>query len=156
MQLEDPAREFQLYHPSVFYLLRSWLGSLSTFWQSRSCDIGAIVSQGPVTDQQGSRSNHTAMDLQVLIGGLEESGATEALQHAFRQSSDAIQFNKQIHTWFDAFRTLKLIHHLRDHHLPSISFQTLVTEPNLDHLLRHESTLPCLHKKLCKDWLDIG
>jgi len=155
MELENPAREFLLYHPAVFGLLRSWLGSLPAFWQSRSSDIGVILSRGPVTDQQGSLSNHSPMDLQVLIGGLEESGATEALQHAFKQSSDAKQFNRQIHTWFDAFRTLKLIHHLRDHHLPSISFEALVTEPNLDHFLRHESTLPRLHKILRKDWLDI-
>jgi hypothetical protein len=145
MELENPAREFLLYHPAVFGLLRSWLGSLPTFWQSRSSDIGVILSI----------SNHSPMDLQVLIGGLEESGAAEALQHAFRQSSDAKQFNRQIHTWFDAFRTLKLIHHLRDHHLPSIGFETLVTEPNLDHLLKHESTLPGLHTTLRKDWLDI-
>jgi len=155
MELKDPAREFLFYHPCVFYLLRSWLGSLSTFWQSRSSDIGAILSQGPVTDQQGSFSNHPPMDLQVLIGGLEESRATEALQHAFRQSSDANQFKRQMHTWFDAFRTLKLIHHLRDHHLPSISFEALVTEPILDHLLKYESTLPYLHKTLRRDWLDI-
>ena len=145
MELENPAREFLLYHPAVFGLLRSWLGSLPAFWQSRSSDISAILSL----------SNHSPMDLQVLIGGLEESGAAEALQHALRQSSDAKQFNRQIHTWFDAFRTLKLIHHLRDHHLPSISFEALVTEPNLDHFLRHESTLPRLHKILRKDWLDI-
>jgi hypothetical protein len=56
-----------------------------------------------------------------------------------------------MHTWFDAFRTLKLIHYLRDHHLPSISYQALVAEHNLDHLLRHESTLPCLHETLLKD-----
>ena len=138
MELEDPAREFLLYHPSVFGLLRSWLGSLPTFCQSRSSDIGAILSQ---------------MDLQILIDGLEKSGATEALQHAFRQSSDANQFKRQMHTWFDAFRTLKLIHYLRDHHLPSISFEALVTENNLDHLLRHESALPSLHKTLRKDLL---
>ena len=47
MELEDPAREFLLYHPSVFGLLRSWLGSLPAIWQSRSSDIGAILSRGP-------------------------------------------------------------------------------------------------------------
>ncbi len=141
MELEDPAREFLLYHPSVFALLRSWLGSLPAFWQSRSSDIAAILSQ---------------MDLQALIGPLGESGATEALQHALRQSSDADQFHRQMHTWFDAFRTLKLIHHLRDHLLPSISFEALMTEQDLDHLIRHEDTLPCLQKALRKDWLGIG
>ena len=155
MELEDPPREFLLYHPSVFDLLRYWLGSLPTFWQSRSSDIDAILSRGTATGQQSSLSNHPSMALQALIGGLEGSGATEALQHAFRQSNDALQFNRQMHTWFDAFRTLKLIHHLRDHHLPSISFEALVTEQNLDHLMKHESNLSGLHKTLRKDWLDF-
>jgi hypothetical protein len=148
MELEDPAREFLLYHPSVFGLLRSWLGSLSTFWQKRSSEIGALLSQAPATGRQDSFSIHTAMDLQALVSGLEELGATEALQHALRQSTDARQFKRQMHTWFDAFRTLKLIHYLRDHHLPSISFEVLVTELNPDHLSRHESTLPDLYKSL--------
>jgi len=133
MELENPKKEFLLYHPTVFSLLQSWLGSLPAFWQARSSDIGAILSQ------------------QVLIGGLEELGATAALQHALRQSSDARQFKRQMHTWFDAFRTLKLIHYLRDHYLPSISFEALLAEHNLDHLLGHESTLPCLHQSLIKD-----
>jgi hypothetical protein len=138
MELENPAREFQLYHPSVFSLLQRWLGSLPAFWQSRSSNMSTVLSE------------------QVLIGGLEELGATRALQHALRQSSDANQFNRQMHTWFDAFRTLKLIHHLRDHHLPSISFEALVTEQNPKHLMRHEADLSDLHKKACRDWLDLN
>ncbi len=118
MDLENPEKEFLLYHPAVFSLLQSWLGSLPAFWQARSTDIGAILSQPD------------------LIAGLEKLGATGALQHALRQSSDARQFKRQMHTWFVAFRTLKLIHYLRDHHLPSISFEALVAGHNLDHLYK--------------------
>jgi hypothetical protein len=118
MELENPEKEFLLYHPAVFSLLQSWLGSLPAFWQARSTDIGDILSQPG------------------LIAGLEKLGATGALQHALRQSSDARQFKRQMHTWFDAFRTLKLIHYLRDHHLPSISFEALLMEHNLDHLYK--------------------
>ena len=129
MELENPEKEFLLYHPAVFSLLQSWLGSLPAFWQARSSDIGAILSQPG------------------LIGGLEELGATGALQHALRQSSDASQFKRQMHTWFDAFRTLKLIHYLRDHQFPSISFEALMTEHNIDHLMGYESTLSTLQKQ---------
>jgi len=131
MELEDPAREFLLYHPAVFELLRGWLGSLAAFWQARSSDIGAVL---------------TPMDLRVLIGGLEESGASQALRHALTHSSNAEQFKRHMHTWFDAFRTLKLIHHLRDQHLPSISFEELTTAHHLDHLFRHEYMLSNLHE----------
>ncbi|NCF63154.1 MAG: hypothetical protein GWP58_09905 [Gammaproteobacteria bacterium] len=133
MQLEDPAREFLLYHPSVFDLLGSWIGSLPAFWQERSDDPGAVLPK---------------KDLPLLIGGLEQAGVADALQHALRQSSDASQFMRQMHTWFDAFRTLKLIHHLRDHFLPSISFQALMTEYRPDHLMGHESSLPPLQDSL--------
>ena len=153
MQLDDPVREFLLYHPDVFALLSVWLGCLATFWHKRSSDLPAILSLGLCADQQGSLSDFPQRDLQVLIDGLEEAGAKKALQHALRQSADATQFNRQMHTWFDAFRSLKLIHYLRDHHVPSISFEALLTEQKLDHLLRHEAGLPGLHETLCNEWL---
>jgi len=140
MEMANPAREFLLYHPAVFGLLHSWLGSLPAFWRSRSSEIAANLPQP---------------ELQGLISGLEQAGASAALQHALTQSSDAAQFNRQMHTWFDAFRTLKLIHYLRDHHLPSISLELLMTEQNVDYLLRHESTLRCLHKAVRKNWLGV-
>jgi hypothetical protein len=139
-QLEDPAREYLFYNPSVFALLRLWLGSQVAFWRVRSSDTEAILSQ---------------LDLQILIGPLEELGASKALQHALRQSADAVQFQRQMHTWFDAFRTLKFIHYLRDHHFPSIGFEVLATDENLEHLLRREPELPRLHRTLRHDWLGI-
>jgi hypothetical protein len=134
MEMENPAGDFLLYHPAVFGLLRDWLANVPGFWQSRSSDIAAVPSQ---------------MDLR-LIRGLEELGVAQALQHALRQSSRLTQFMRHMHTWFDAFRTLKLIHYLRDNHLPSISFEALMTEHDPAHLLKHEPTLPCLHEALRK------
>jgi hypothetical protein len=156
MALEDPAREFLLYHPAIFGLLRCWLDSLARFWQSQSGDIGEILYQRSDSSLVHGLSKQSPEDLQALIDGLEDSGAAEALQHAFRQSADTVQFKRQMHTWFDAFRTLKLIHHLRDHHLPSVSFEALVTEQPPDHLMRHEATLLLLHKEVCRDWLDFN
>jgi len=138
IKLDNPAGEFLLYHPSVFGFLRGWLGSLPAFWESRSDNLRAILSQP---------------DYQILVAALEESGAKQALQHALRQSSDISQFKRQMHTWFDAFRTLKLIHYLRDHHSPSISFEQLVTEQDVEHLFRHESMLSRLHETLRKPLL---
>jgi hypothetical protein len=156
MALEDPAREFLLYHPALFGLLRCWLDSLASFWQSRSGDISEILSRRSVSNGAEALPAHSAGDLQALIDGLEDCGVAGALEHAFRQSTDAAQFNRQMHTWFDAFRTLKLIHHLRDHHLPSISFEALVTEQNPKHLIRHEADLSDLHKTACRNWLDLN
>lgn len=114
LELEDPENEFLLYHPGVFELLRSWLDSLPDFWALKSSDIGAVLS---------------APEWRTLVEGLDASGVVKALEHALRQSSDEKQFKRQMHTWFDAFRTLKLIHYLRDHHLPSVSYRSLVKNP---------------------------
>lgn len=141
IQLVDPPQEFQLYHPAVFGVLRAWLTSLPDFWAARSLDIAAVLPRSPlIQEDDGSVMN--AINRRLLIAGLEHSGAGEALQHAFRQSSDLGQFERQMHTWFDAFRTLKLIHFLRDHGLPSISFQALLALRELDQMSAYEPALP--------------
>jgi hypothetical protein len=151
---ENPGQDFLLYYPGVFDLLRAWLRSWQAFWQSNSCDISAVLSDEFASNQAKDKPAYSSREIQVLIDGLEESGATGALNHAFNQSADARQFNRQMHTWFDAFRTLKLIHYLRDHVLPSICFETMLAEQKIDHLLRHESVLPILHKILCNERSD--
>jgi hypothetical protein len=72
----------------------------------------------------------------------------QALEHAFRQSGDLEQFTRQVHTWFDAFRTLKLIHALRDSELPSISYATLMADPLYQHLLTIDPDLLGYHARL--------
>ncbi len=155
MEMEDPARDFLLYHPSVFALLRVWLESLPDFWQSRSSDIAAVLSREQVSGPADGFSKPSQKELQALVDGLEEIGAASALQHAFRQSSDSKQFKRQMHTWFDAFRTLKLIHYLRDHQLPSISFEELLSGKKMAHLLKYERLLPALSKALQSNFLDV-
>ena len=126
VKLEDPAGDFLLYHPFVFELLREWLASLPAFWKSRTCDLDAVL---------------TTQGLRPLREALEAAGVARALQHALRQSSTCAQFQRQMHTWFDAFRTLKLIHYLRDHYLPSVGYRELARECNTGHLDSHEPAL---------------
>jgi hypothetical protein len=133
MELNDPADSFLLYHPGVFDLLRQWLVGLEDFWRQKSCDPAMLSTQS---------------DFRILSEGLVQIGTEEALKHALRQSSDVSQFMRQMHTWFDAFRTLKLIHYLRDHHLPSVSFNSLTTAHDIDHLWSHEPDLLQLHEIL--------
>ena len=137
--LVDPVRDFRFYHPQVFVLLKLWLEALPEIWQSQS----DVLADSDLSIQH------------VLLSGLREIGTEKALGHAFRQSRDLDQFLKQMHTWFDAFRTLKLIHHLRDHQLPSISFEELLSGKKMVHLLKHERLLPALSKALQSDFLDV-
>ena len=46
-----------------------------------------------------------------------------------------------MHTWFDAFRTLKLIHALREKLLPSVSYSKLVTNQTFRLLLKQDPGL---------------
>jgi hypothetical protein len=121
--LADPVRDFRFYDPAVFELLRQWLHSLPAIWQSRSKDLA------------------TSIESQSLLAALKQIKTDQALDHAFRQSKDLDQFTRQMHTWFDAFRTLKLIHILRDLHLPVISYAELVRNQTYSRLLRLDPNL---------------
>ena len=114
--LDDPETGFRFYHPMVFELLRLWLLALPAIWQSRSSDL----TPETFPDRPGQ-----SKERQLLLKCLEGLGTQKALEHAFRQSKDLDQFTRQMHTWFDAFRTLKLIHALRDNLLSSVSYRTL-------------------------------
>ncbi|MCJ7814599.1 MAG: hypothetical protein MUP31_00970 [Xanthomonadales bacterium] len=117
--LDDPARDFRFYHPAVFEGLKAWLRSWPGTWDSQSSELEVILMKSEFGDHDSSEMQ------QALRAGLEKMKAGEALDHAFRQSKDLEQFTRQMHTWFDAFRTLKLIHFLRDHALPSVSYDGL-------------------------------
>jgi hypothetical protein len=72
----------------------------------------------------------------------------QAVEHAFRQSKNPDQFKRQVHTWFDALRTLKLIHALRDLSLPSINYAALQASPQFHELLASDPDLSAFHELL--------
>ena len=131
--LADPVRDFRFYDPAVFELLQQWLQSLPVIWQSRSKDLAISIEN------------------QSLLAGLKQIKTDQALEHAFRQSKDLDQFTRQMHTWFDAFRTLKLIHILRDFYLPTISYAKLVRSQTYGRLLTKDPDLSAFHEQLKKD-----
>jgi hypothetical protein len=140
--LTDPVKEFRFYHPVVFELLRLWLQSLATIWQSRSCELSedVFVQQTSDPDQVHKR--------QSLLDALRKMKTEQALEHAFRQSKNLDQFKRQMHTWFDAFRTLKLIHALRDSLQANITYATLEADSIYRHLLEHDADLSAYAAKL--------
>lgn len=107
--LNDPLQEFRFYNPRVFELLQDWLMSWPVLWPSGSSDLQHYQP--------------------ALLAGLKAMGAEKALVHAFTHSKDLGQFTRQMHTWFDAFRTLKLIHFLRDEFFPSVDYNQLREHP---------------------------
>ncbi len=139
----DQVSEYRFYDPAVFGLLKTWLQSLPAVWHSGSAELAIRGFQ----DQSFKRQDH---ELQALLTGLMEIKTEQALEHAFRQSKNLDQFTRQMHTWFDAFRTLKLIHFLRDQYLSSIAYAKLKANPQYQHLLTIDPDLLAFHEHLRK------
>ena len=64
-------------------------------------------------------------DDERLVFCLEELGLEKAVAHARRHGTTPERFLKHLHDWFDAFRTLRLIHLLRDNGLGSLTYADL-------------------------------
>jgi hypothetical protein len=101
------------YNPRCFVLLGAWLDALSEFARTR-----ALRS---VRSRLGERTGQSA---QLLFAALDELGAWSALEQAAARCHGPRALEARLHTWFDAFRTLKLIHGLRARGAPSVPFRS--------------------------------
>ena len=110
---------FQLYHPAVFGHLAAWLRLLDAV-----ADAGGRMEAALEELPRGSPFFKT----ELLLASLEKMGAFPAMREAIARSADAATMRRHFHTWFDAFRTLKLVHALRDGGLPSIPWRQAVAE----------------------------
>jgi hypothetical protein len=140
--LNDLLNDYRFYDPEVFELLGLWLQSLPAIWHSRSSQLVVDIFSLPADAQD------QATGLQSLLESLQELKVEKALEHAFRQSADLDQFSRQMHTWFDAFRTLKLIHALRDRILPTISLATLESNQTFCKLLARDPELLAFYQQI--------
>ncbi|MDG2091439.1 MAG: hypothetical protein P8J61_10170 [Gammaproteobacteria bacterium] len=100
-ELNIPEDEYLFYHPYCFQYLKKWLTLFPTLWQSKDLK--------------------TLLDDELLFSSLVEIGAEEAILHATNNSKNQANFVKHMHNWFDAFKTLKFIHSLRELKLESIT-----------------------------------
>ncbi len=100
-EFKNPVDEYLFYHPHCFLLLKNWLTLMPALW--KEVDLISLI------------------DDELLLNCLAQIGVEEALSHARQHSKNQDSFVKHMHNWFDAFRTLKLIHNLRDTGLGSIN-----------------------------------
>lgn len=100
-------KEILFYNPLVFVLLKSWLDVLNQY--ASSSDMSLLRS---VLLEDPSNS-----DLKEALEALEWVDLIESLWAKSKTSQVRL---KNFHDFFDAFRTLKFIHYLRDTKLPSI------------------------------------
>jgi hypothetical protein len=116
---------FPLYHPLVFAHLAGWLEVLE-----------AIARSGGALDQPLNvlPKDNPFFRADLLEDALRRLGAFEAIRDAASKSRDAETLRRHLHTWFDAFRTRKLIHALRDGGLSSLPWREALAEAPFTNL----------------------
>ncbi len=110
---------FCLYHPAVFAHLAAWLRALAAVAHSGG-KLEAALEELP----RGNPFFRT----DLLLESLERMGAFAAVREAIGRSTEPASMLRHFHTWFDAFRTLKLVHALRDGGLSSLGFREALAE----------------------------
>jgi hypothetical protein len=115
------------YHPLGFHALRTLLQVIATYYRRSDPDLAPILCASGLGPDLAAACGQTLVAM----------GLPSALDHCRRQSSSEKQFRRQFHQWFDAFRTLKFIHGLRDRCLPQ---QTLAALEGLEPYLWPDRT----------------
>ncbi len=100
--IEGGQDEYLLYHPSSYEILRDWLRLIRE-------DSGR---NGELLTQDAARIERE------LGRFLKQEGFELAWDRIRGQAANAASRHAQFHRWFDGFRSIKLIHHLRDNGFP--------------------------------------
>lgn len=64
----------------------------------------------------------------VLSSFLKKENFSEKLRELYAHSSGSEAFRKRFFRWFDAFRAMKFVHHVRDHFYPDVPVEEAVLE----------------------------
>lgn len=101
--LANPSRDFCYYHPQTFVQLKTWLAAMPEVWFNlqRGCPPLA------------------GLNLQIQQA-LTEAGADRVWNHIKKQSANAQACQRELHTWFDGFQTLKFLRRLQAAHYPPL------------------------------------
>ena len=110
--------EFALYHPDCFSAVRDITQGLGRL--ARDGGGSSPVAAGQAVSQLLSRLRAPARDF------LEAQGALEAWRGISAQASTRVARLRQLHGWFDGFRTLKLMHHVREQTSPSLPWHEAI------------------------------
>ncbi|MFO1519131.1 MAG: hypothetical protein U1F57_05645 [bacterium] len=101
---------YPFYHPEIFSYLKKWLAVLEQFAVGLGQeDLSALLKSSFPEEED------------AVWKVLRQMEAFPAFGEAASRSSDAQTLKRHLHTWFDAFRTLKFVHGLRDACFPSVS-----------------------------------
>ncbi len=125
--------EYLLYNPASFRILKEWI----------------IEFNSPAVKNADYYLSKAAGIDENLFEFLENQNFSENWNRILKNSSSGEQLNKQKMKWFDGFRTLKLIHHLRDSAYPLVNMFDALEEifklmGIISHINRKEEKIPPL------------
>jgi hypothetical protein len=106
---------FDFYSPRCFSILGDFLVLLGAF--AEHGDVSRLYSD---VGALGEGEAH------AIVSVLDELDARSALDAAAREAKTADARRRRVHTWFDAFRTLKVVHALRDRVAPNLPWTEAV------------------------------
>jgi hypothetical protein len=104
--------EYLLYNPQIFSVLKNWLNIFNSSEIKNSDEY--LTETGKINP--------------LLLNFLEMNGFNEDWQKIMNNSKSKEQIEKQKLIWFDGFRTLKLVHFLRDNGFGQIGMFDAVDE----------------------------
>lgn len=110
--LTNTKDEYLLYDPKSFIVLKTWLEVFND---------NLILNQSDLI--KTSKNIHTA-----LSDFLTHQDFNNFISKVLLKNNNPTEVEKQKHFWFDAFRTLKLIHYLRDAAYPNINMFDAIDE----------------------------
>jgi len=130
--LLNERNEYQLYNPKSFIILKNWLEvfyDLSLIEQNSLIKIAKNIH--PALYDFLNKQNFENFVMKVLLNNKNHS-----------------EVEKQKHFWFDAFRTLKLIHYLRDETYQNINMFDAIDEllkmMSVENKIKRDSDIPDL------------
>jgi len=102
--LNDGEQRLLFYQPVVFSIVGEWLAYVTN---NSTADAVELL-------------NGAGLISPVLHRFLEQSGFRDSWENLKRNNRDGIKLMASFHGWFDAFRTMRLIHELSDQIYPRI------------------------------------
>jgi len=113
----EPEQRFELYAPGLFGALGAVVSGLDAFaFSADSSALRASIAAG------------CAEFGPAVLALLEQTKTFDALAHAATQAPAGPVLRRRVHTWFDALRTLRFIHSLRDAFVPSLPWRQALAE----------------------------
>lgn len=139
--LSNSRDEYLLYDPKSFVILKTWL---EVFFDNLVPNPSSLIKI----------SNNISP---ALSDFLSKQDFGNFINKVLLKNNNPNEIEKQKHFWFDAFRTLKLIHYLRDATYPNINMFDAIDELlkiiKIENSIKRKSEIPDL--KTQKEYLNL-